>query len=189
MRLFIALDLASEHKRLLSSLRRPYSGVTWYPPDTYHLTLRFIGDVRSRPIMEELDHALAAVTTEPVLIEPCGVGITTQGLRSRLWTGVAPSRSLNVLQGKIETALRRCGFALEKKRFIPHISLGAFDGEPGADIVRWIQANNLLRARAVTSEHFVLFRSHRGGDAPHYEACAEYPLTSGALPSLEAWSL
>ncbi|BAT20029.1 RNA 2',3'-cyclic phosphodiesterase [Asaia bogorensis] len=188
MRLFTALDLASEHKRLLSSLRRPIAGVTWHPPETYHLTLRFIGDIRSRPMMEELDHTLAAITTTPVQIEPSGVGIATQGTRSRLWAGVAPSSSLMTLQGKIDTALRRCGLALEKKRFMPHITLGVFDGDPGAEVIRWIQGNNLMRGKPVMTEHFVLFRSHRGGDTPHYETCAEYALTLSALPPLEAWS-
>jgi len=187
MRLFTALDLASEHKRLLSSLRRPLAGVTWYPPESYHLTLRFIGDIRARPMMEEIDHALAGITAEPFDLTPCGVGLTPQAARTRLWAGVAPSPSLTTLQSRVESVLRRCGVGVEKRRFVPHIALGIGPDEPGADIIRWMQQNNLMRGKALSVEHFTLFRSHRTADEPHYEACADYPLGAHALPRNEAW--
>lgn len=187
MRLFIALDLPSEHKRLLSALRRSLVGVTWYPPQTYHLTLRFIGDVRSRPMMEEIDHALAAIAVDPFEFAPNTVGVDELGPRPRLWAGIAPSPGLVTLQGRIEAALRRCGIAPEKRRFQPRIALGSTSGEAGIDIVRWIQAHNLLRGKPVIMERFTLFRSHRTPDAPHYEACAEYPLDAVTLDSMESW--
>ena len=165
MRLFIALDLPSEHKRLLSALRRSLVGVTWYPPQTYHLTLRFIGDVRSRPVMEEIDHALSAIPVDPFDFAPSTVGVDDLGPRPRLWAGIAP----------------------EKRRFQPRIALGSTNGETGIDIVRWIQAHNLLRGKPVTMERFTLFRSHRTPDAPHYEACAEYPLDAMTFDSVEVW--
>lgn len=187
MRLFIALDLAGEHKRLLSSLRRSLVGVTWYPPQTYHLTLRFIGDVRSRPMMEEIDHALAAVPMDPFDFAPSAVGIDELGLHPRLWAGVAPSPSLAVLQSRIEAAMRRCGLAPEKRRFQPRIALGSTSGETGVDIAQWIQAHNLLRGKPVTMERFTLFRSQRTSDAPHYEACAAYPLDVITPDNLDSW--
>jgi len=186
MRLFAALDLPNEQKRLLSSLRRPIGGVIWYPPASYHLTLRFLGDVRARPLLEEIDHALSAISAAPVAIELSGVGMFTQAARSRLWAGLAPSDALTALQSKIETAVRRAGLPAEKRRFQPHVSLGVFQSEPGPEIIRWIQNHNLLRSPGADIEHLTLFRSHKTTDEPHYEACAEYPLNAHAYSPLRA---
>lgn len=179
MRLFAALDLSGEHRRLLSSLRRPIPGVTWYPPETYHLTLRFIGDITSRPLLEEIDHALASVEGAAFAIEPSGVGISTPPARARLWAGVRPSDALARLQSRIETALRRAGLPAEKKRFQPHIALAALGGAPDAETIQWMQGHNLMRGTPATIGHFTLFRSHRSHDAPVYESCAEYPFSGG----------
>ncbi|GBR08267.1 RNA 2',3'-cyclic phosphodiesterase [Asaia siamensis] len=186
MRLFAALDLPNEQKRLLSSLRRSIAGVVWYPPESYHLTLRFLGEVRGRPLLEEIDHALAGITAAPVSLELNGVGVFTQAGRSRLWAGLAPSDALTTLQAKVETALRRAGLAAEKRRFQPHVSLGTFQGDPGPDIIRWVQNHNLLRSSSVEIEHITLFHSHKTNDEPHYEACADYPLSALAHTPLRA---
>ncbi|GAB6853831.1 RNA 2',3'-cyclic phosphodiesterase [Asaia astilbis] len=186
MRLFTALDLASEHKRLLSSLRRPIPGVIWYPPQTYHLTLRFMGEIRARPQLEEIDHALSAISVPPFDLELAGVGVFSRPTRSRLWVGVPPSEPLTALQAKIESALRRAGLPPEKRRFTPHISLGVFQGDQSPEIVRWVQTHNLLRGAEAHVEHFTLFHSHKTSDEPHYEPCADYPLDLRALPRVEA---
>ncbi|WP_336945111.1 RNA 2',3'-cyclic phosphodiesterase [Asaia sp. HN010] len=186
MRLFAALDLPNEQKRLLSALRRTIAGVIWYPPESYHLTLRFIGEVRARPLLEEIDHALAGINAAPVTVELSGVGIITQAGRSRLWAGLAPSDSLSTLQSRVEAALRRAGLSAEKRRFQPHVSLGVFQGEPGPDIVRWIQNHNLLRSASAEIGHITLFHSHKTNDEPHYEACADYPLTLHAYTPVRA---
>lgn len=187
MRLFTALDLSNDHKRLLSSLRRSIAGVTWYPPQSYHLTLRFIGEIRSRPLMEEISHALASVTIVPFALVPSTVGIDEQGQHRRLWAGVEPEQGLLTLQSRVESALRRCGLPPEKRRFQPRIAVGKLTGEADGEIVRWIQGNNLMRGTPAVTSHFTLFRSHRAPDAPHYEVCAEYPVDVAALHSLEDW--
>jgi len=187
MRLFTALEISSEHKRLLSSLRRQLPGFVWYPPDTYHLTLRFIGDIRSRPMLEELDHALARLSSDAFQIEPAGVGVIGQPGRFRLVATISPSTGLATLQSRIEATLRRCGIAMEKRRFQPHISLGVGQGDAGPDIIRWVQQNNLMKGKALTAEHFTLFRSYRTSDVPHYEVCAEYPLGDAMLLGQESW--
>ncbi|WP_025885727.1 RNA 2',3'-cyclic phosphodiesterase [Asaia prunellae] len=184
MRLFVALDLASEHKRLLSSLRRSITGVTWYPPESYHLTLRFIGDVQALHLLEEIDHALAAIRGDKITIQLGEVGLFTHAARSKLWAGVVPSHALTALQARIEAAVRRIGFQPEKRRFHPHVSLGTFRGDPTPDMIRWVQGHNLLKSSDIQTEHFTLFRSYRTSDVPHYESCADYSFATQACSAI-----
>ncbi len=66
MRLFVALDLPSALRTRLSWMAGGLQGARWVPPENYHITLRFIGEVPGWRA-EELDQALAvsgaAVTT------------------------------------------------------------------------------------------------------------------------------
>ncbi len=62
MRLFVALDLPWSLREQLSGLALGLSGVRWVPPENYHITLRFIGEV-PRHTAEEIDHDLAVTDT------------------------------------------------------------------------------------------------------------------------------
>lgn len=44
-RIFIALPLPSPVRAVLQTLEQPLAGVRWTPPEQWHVTLRFLGDV------------------------------------------------------------------------------------------------------------------------------------------------
>ena len=85
------------------------------------------------------------------------------------------SEPLDLLQGKIETALQRCGLEPERRRFHPHVTLARPDGAAG-EARGFVQAHNLFRADPVPVEHFTLFSSLLGKEQPVYTAEVEYPL-------------
>ena len=60
MRLFVALDLPWSLKQQLSRLAGGLPGARWVPPENYHLTLRFIGEMPAHRA-EEVDFALASL--------------------------------------------------------------------------------------------------------------------------------
>ena len=178
MRLFVAIDLPHHLRTRLAMLSGAgIPGARWVPPENYHLTLRFIGEMPGYRA-EEIDHALAALKAPGFPLTLAGVGTFNKGGRSvSLWAGVERHPSLDHLQTKIETALQRCGLDPERRRFAPHVTLARLDNPPEAKLAAFVQANNLFRAEPVQVEHFTLFSSLLGKDQAVYTPEVEYPLT------------
>lgn len=174
MRFFTALEIAPSQKQFLAGLRTTIPGTSWVPIENYHLTLRFVGEVRSRHMADEIDFALSRVQSTPFDLHLGGIGVTTTPRGQRLWMGAEPNESLKRLQARIESALRRIGLAPDTRRFIPHVTLAHAQWGPQAE--RWVQLHSLMRAEPMTIDHFTLMESYRGADFPHYESCVDYPL-------------
>ena len=151
-------------------------GARWVPPENYHLTLRFIGEMPGYRA-EEIDLALAALRAPGFAVTLAGVGTFHKGGRSvSLWVGVERNPALDHLQSKIETALQRCGLEPERRRFTPHLTLARLDNAPEVKLAAFVQANNLFRAEPVPIEHFTLFSSRLGKDQAVYTPEVEYQL-------------
>ena len=180
MRLFVALDLPRSLRTRLSFLGGGLPGVRWVPPENHHVTLRFIGEVPGHRA-EELDHALSGLRAPGFSLQLSGVGAFEKGGRvTALWVGVDRSSALDHLQAKIETALHRAGLERERRRFVPHVTLGRLDGAPEAKVAAWVQAHNLFRSEPVAIGHFTLFSSRLGKEQAVYEAEVEYALLTPA---------
>ncbi len=181
MRLFVALDLPSSLRTRLSWMSGGLQGARWVPPENYHITLRFIGDLPGFRA-EEVDHALAALRAPGFTMQLSGVGTFAKGGRVHaLWAGVERNASLDFLQSKVETALQRAGLERERRRFAPHVTLARLDdGVPEQKVAAWVQGHNLFRADPVPVEHFTLFSSRLGKEQAVYAPEVEYQLLSYA---------
>jgi 2'-5' RNA ligase len=176
MRLFVALGLPDELRTRLAFMARGLPGARWVPPENYHLTLRFIGEVAA-PEAEEIDHALAALHAPAFSLVLSGIGtFSRNGRPATLYVGVDRNPALDHLQSKIETALQRAGLAPERRRFSPHVSLARLDNAPEDKLVAYIQTHNLFRSAPVPVERFTLYSSRLGKEQAHYEPEAEYAL-------------
>ena len=142
MQLFIALNLPkAERDRIFEAaepLRTSGFPVRWLEPDSYHLTLKFLGNVR------------------PELVPGCGEGsgpglgsnwrlsLTVSGFGAFptirrpgvLWIGVEPSPALRCLKQDLEWGLANHGFERETRAFHPHITLGRAEESEGAGAFR-----------------------------------------------------
>ena len=128
IRLFVALSLPAAIKEQLAMLSGGIPGARWVPPENYHLTLRFIGEVESWRA-EEVDEALANIRARPFMLSLRGLGLFEKAGRiSSLWVGVEKTDQLGLLQAKVETALQRIGLEPERKRFAPHVTLAGPTG-------------------------------------------------------------
>ncbi len=177
MRLFVALDLPWALRERLADLGTGLPGVRWVPPENFHITLRFLGELAPYRA-EEIDHALAALRGRAFPLELSGVGtLEKAGRVTALWAGVARNPALEHLRAKVETAVQRAGLPPERRRFSPHVTLARL-GEQAAPprLASWVQAHNLFRAAPVTVGHFTLFSSLLGADQAVYTAEVEYPL-------------
>ncbi len=176
MRLFVGLDLPSALRERLAWMAGGLPGARWVPPENYHLTLRFIGEVPGYQA-EEVDHALAGLGAPGFTLELSGVGSFEKGGRiTSLWAGVDRNPALDHLQSKIETALQRAGLERERRRFLPHVSLARLDGVPEMKVADWIAGHNLFRSQPVEMHHFTLFSSRLGKEQAVYAPEVEYDL-------------
>ena len=182
MRLFVALDLPSALRERLAWMAGGLPGARWVPPENYHLTLRFVGEVPGYQA-DEIDHALANLEAPGFTLELSGVGSFEKGGRlTSLWAGVDRNPALDHLQAKIETALQRAGLDRDRRRFVPHVSLARVDNVPEAKVAAWIASHNLFRSQPVTVGHFTLFSSLLGKEQAVYTPEVEYDLAMEAVP-------
>ena len=142
MRLFIALNLPEKERRRIreaaAPLREAGLPVRWIEDDVYHLTLKFLGEVRSEtvPVVERVVRRVAASTPAfPITVTGFGAFPTIRRPRV-LWLGVEPTPALRCLKQDLECGLAAHGFERETRAFHPHITLGRAGEEEGAGAFR-----------------------------------------------------
>ena len=176
IRLFVALALPGLVKAQLGALAGGIPGARWIPPENYHLTLRFIGEIEAWRA-EEVDTALAAIRAPRFDLALAGIGTFEKAGRIQsLHVTAERSEALSRLQAKVETALQRVGLEPERRRFAPHVSLARTDKAETHKLVSFLQTHALFRSPPVPVEHFTLFSSRLGKEQAHYIPEVEYEL-------------
>ena len=131
IRSFVAIELSEEAKRGLVRLRRElerneHRFVKWVDPTGIHLTLKFLGNIRTERVAE-ITEALrgAAQGIPPFHLEISGLGaFPSLGQPRVLWVGVRGElEKLSRLQQNIDSTLATLGFAGEERPFVPHLTL------------------------------------------------------------------
>lgn len=120
MRLFVAVRFSPEIDRALlaaaAELRRQADAARLTRPENLHLTLAFIGETENVRAAREAVLGLTA-RAFPLSVGGCG------RFGDLWWAGIAPSPDLQALAAETGDALRRRGFAIERRPFKPHITL------------------------------------------------------------------
>jgi 2'-5' RNA ligase len=142
MRLFIALNLPKKERQRIHRAARPLRDeglpVRWVDPDNFHVTLKFLGQVRPdrMPQVEEVMGRVASATTS-FKADFGGFGAFPTIRRPRVvWLGVDPSAELRCLKQDIEWGLADLGFEAETRAFHPHLTLGRANAGDGAGAFR-----------------------------------------------------
>lgn len=178
-RLFVALPLPDGLRDQLADLAGGIPGARWVPPENYHLTLRFIGEIEGWQA-DEVDEALSGIRARPFELTLSGLDIFEKAGRIHsLHVKAERGERLLHLQSKVETALQRVGLPPERRRFAPHVTLARTDRAAPDKLISFVQAHNLFRPAPVAIGHFCLFSSRLGKEQAHYEAEVDYALTGG----------
>ncbi len=131
VRAFIAIDLPEEVRgeltRIQSRLKTPGQDyVKWVDPDGIHLTLKFLGDIAE----EKIADITAAMTISVQGVQPFSLSIKELGVFPNpnhtqvVWVGlIGQLDTLSYLHKQLEDNLEKLGFAAEKRRFSPHLTL------------------------------------------------------------------
>jgi len=142
MRLFVALNLPKkERERIHRATRKLRDGelpVRWIGIEGFHVTLKFLGEVR-RERLEELQQAIGrvAATTKAFKTKFGGFGAFPSVRQPRvIWLGVKANPELRCLKQDLEYALGDIGFEAETRAFHPHVTLGRADDRDGAGTFR-----------------------------------------------------
>jgi 2'-5' RNA ligase len=179
MRLFVGIALADavvgELKSLVARLRSSGSALRWTEPDSWHITLQFLGNTTPEQyacLMEQLGKVRSALV--PVQLGALGC-FDRAGV---FFADVAVSPGLAALGRSVLAATARCGFAAETRPFHPHITLARAKGQGRAPELRTLAsaARSQPAFSRFTAREFLLYESHLGAEGARYEVRGRFPL-------------
>lgn len=125
MRLFVAIPLpeqtTAEITQAVAVIRQTVHAhdLRWSSPESWHITLQFLGSVTAQQYPCVLDQ-LRSVHSQPLRIAADRIG--TFARAGILYAGIKSCPQLLELQKSITAATRSCGFALEDRPYLPHIT-------------------------------------------------------------------
>ena len=192
MRLFVAIDLDPEIRERLArfseGLRILAPDVRWTPAESWHITLKFIGEV-DPGTFERVKDQLERVAAAPASIGVRGTGFFPAPRSARVfWAGVQADTSLIAVAEGVDRVLGAIGIPFEERAFTPHLTLArSGSGRPGRD--KEDRANNKfakLQQRldkmpeadfgTMTAREFILYQSKTSPKGSVYTKLAGYQL-------------
>lgn len=197
VRAFIALPLPAAYQEGLAAVRRDWEGrlrsrLAWTRPGSWHLTLKFLGDVQEAGL-PRLAAALGGVRFAEFVLRAGGGGFFPprpapeargRGWRPRvLWLGLEGGAAESAaLALAIEKALLPLGFPAGERPFSAHLTLARIQWcEPDP----WDEVLADLAGRpwpVSVAAGFTLYRSELGPGGPRYTALSTFAAGRGATP-------
>ena len=186
LRLFTGLEIPNDIRFALDMMKGGVLGARWIERESYHLTLRFVGDVEER-VARDLAEGLDAIATPGFTMRLKGLDAFGGAKPHAIYANAEMSPELKRLQAAHERVCRLVGLAGETRKFTPHVTLARLRRSDPGDVQRYIADHNLYESRPFEVDRFALFtaRPARGGGP--YSIAAEYPLAGRyAEPALRA---
>jgi 2'-5' RNA ligase len=178
-RLFVALPVPEEIADALLALQSGVPAARWLPPENFHVTLCFAGEVQGA-IMRDLEEELSDIAGPRFTMALSGVEQFSSGKQPRaLAATVAKSDRLDWLQQKVSTVARHCGITLERRKFRPHVTLARFgsSAETGHHLAQFMASHSTFKAGPWIADQFALYSSRTGRNGAIYTEEAAYGLT------------
>lgn len=182
MRLFLAFDVPEGEKRKLENalqkVRTQLPSARWIPRGSWHLSLKFLGEVADDKVERLFDLASeSAKSSTPFEARLVGAGAFPSTRRARvLWVGVEerPAGSIATLAADLEGKAGPAGFRQEARAHKPHLTVARLR-EPGP-VVGEIASLADFEGGSFELSSFVLFRSHLSPKGAEYENLGSFPL-------------
>lgn len=176
IRSFIAIPLPDGLTDRLMDLQDGVKNARWIDADSLHITLLFLGDCDRRDLAD-LDAGLAGMRMERFALVPKGVGAFGGAKPRLLYADFASSEPLLRLHGKVERIARAAGIEVERRKFVPHVTLARCGGGViPAQALDWTVRNNLFEDDPFEVTSFSLYRSDLGTGAAVYTELMRYDL-------------
>ena len=184
VRTFVAVLLDEELRRKISEVQERAKlltpSVKWVAPDIFHVTMKFLGDVRRDKlsvVQSAMDEVAGSLTAFDLSIRGMGVFPTPRRPRV-IWVGVEEGcEQLVALAKAIEQRLVRAGFEKDDKPFRSHITIGRVkEGKPVPGLTEGLDEidTSELGTQRVASIHVMESVLKPGG--PSYTPISEHRL-------------
>lgn len=180
VRLFVALQLPTACidavAAAVDDVRGAAHELRWAPPEQWHLTLAFLGEVDER-VRPDLEVRLARSAARHAPLDLTLAGAGRFGNRV-LWLGVdGDTAGLRHLAVSVRAAARRARLSVEDRPYRPHLTLARARG-PAADLRPVVQRMAGFVGPAWTADAVHLIRSYLGagaGKTARHETVASWP--------------
>ncbi len=181
-RLFVALAMPETIAEELDRLCNGLPGVRWTDLEQFHLTLRFIGEVDPGTFCE-IGEALTSVTLPPFEMRLKGIGqFPPRGMPHTLWAGVEEAEPVLRLRRRVERVLHDVGFAPERRKFVPHVTLGRVrEPLPEDRFGAFLARRSLFRSSPFAVSSFGLYSSVLRPEGAEHLLEAEYDFVTGVM--------
>ena len=190
MRLFVALDIDPDIRERITAFRNQMRAlapdVRWVGPETFHVTLQFLGETKKEA---EVRRALKQVKAEAVELSFRGAGFFPTLKSPRVfWVGIESDQHLQTLADAVANATRPLGFERDHGPYTPHLTLARSGSGRPRPVPGERPASGLLGVRdelaklaspdfgTMTAHEFFLYESHLSPEGARYEKRASYPL-------------
>jgi RNA 2',3'-cyclic 3'-phosphodiesterase len=183
MRLFVGIPLAPAVAEQLSALRqrleRPGDNLRWSAPESWHITLQFLGATSAA----QYDCVLAGlhgIDCGAVPVQPEAPGSFHR--TGVFHVGVRATPELIALHGAVLSATASCGFEPEDRPYSPHITLARNRGREDGIRALKPRLGPAPELPSFTATEFLLYESHLGPQGSRYEVRVRFPLTRWKEP-------
>ncbi len=113
---------------LQDELKKCGADVKWVRPESIHLTLKFLSDIKEKDV-DSIAKLIEGTCKKHTVfnLEIKGTGVFPNMRSPRvIWIGVDGTSSIIRIQKEIEDGMASLGFEKENRSFSPHLTLGRF---------------------------------------------------------------
>lgn len=172
-RAFVALPVAGEVQKRLAAAAGSLQGrdkkgeVRWTDPQNYHVTLAFLDDIH----VADADGLMTLIQAEVADSSPFDADVShvayfPASARPRLVLAhLQESAAIMNLQRQVARAVRAAGLRLEKRRFVPHVTLGRLRGRRSP----WLEIPPVPLTATLAVDRLHLYRSERDAGGARYQ--------------------
>jgi 2'-5' RNA ligase len=191
MRTFIAIELPTEIKTILSNmqneLKQAHGDIKWVKPENIHLTLKFLGEIEQdliKKICSILEATAQKYPSFSLYLSKLGAFPKLQYPRV-IWISVTNDQiAINIAQD-LEKELLRIGLPAESRPFSTHITLGrlrsGLNRKALVEKLELINKDIALPGPEFNILGLTLFKSTLTPQGPIYEAILSCPLKPACL--------
>ncbi len=178
MRLFAALPIAQHLYPQICRLQSGAKGAKWRPPENFHITLQFFGDIQPNE-MPRLIRALQNIPVPQLNLNLSGLGAFGGKRPFNIWAGVhgdAPNDEtrLHQLAKACAKAAIDAGIAIEQRKYTAHLTLAYCKQMRAIDAAQYFAQMDGYPPISLQTDRFCLYASHLGKGAALYETITAF---------------